>query len=263
DDVLKDDYKNPRKLWDEVLIAATPSLKQATTDHLTSLPNRSIRIPWVDPNSNEADPAYITEYGLSYPTPSGKLEFYTEALEQKFNTLGLSALPEFYSEANQLVDLPHLEFDKTTQFSSFFSTETLVHGAKIVNTPVTRKPQFNTELVTGRPPAPHFHSWTHYFWQAQEMWPELYCQIHPQKATALSINDGDTVIVETDNGQIKARAWIYSGIRPSSIFIPIGWDQQQPYHPASSVNHLTGIALDPVSQQANLKTHLCRVWRDD
>ncbi|MCP3688612.1 MAG: molybdopterin-dependent oxidoreductase, partial [Gammaproteobacteria bacterium] len=122
DDVLKDDYKNPRKLWDEVLIAATPSLKQATTDHLTSLPNRSIRIPWFDPNSNEADPAYITEYGLSYPTPSGKLQFYTEALEQKFNTLGLSALPEFYSEANQLVDLPHLEFDKTTQFSSFFST---------------------------------------------------------------------------------------------------------------------------------------------
>ncbi len=262
DDVLKDEYKNPRKLWDEVLITATPSLKQATTDYLTSLPNHTIRIPWFDPDSNETDPAYITESGLSYPTPSGKLEFYTEALEQKFNSLGLSALPEFYSEANQLIDLPHLEFDETPQVSSFFSTETMIYGAKISDTPVTRKPQFDTELITGRPPAPHFHSWTHYFWQAQEMWPELYCQIHPQKATALNISDGDSVIVETDNGQIKARAWVYSGIRPSSVFIPIGWDQQQPYHPASSVNHLTGTALDPVSQQANLKTHLCRVWRD-
>ena len=33
----------------------------------------------------------------------------------------------------------------------------------------------------------------------------------------------------------------------------------QPYHPGVSVNHLTAIRLDPISQQANLKTHLCRV----
>ncbi|MCP4186381.1 MAG: molybdopterin-dependent oxidoreductase [Gammaproteobacteria bacterium] len=262
DDVLKDDYKNPRKLWDEVLTSATPSLKEATTDYLTSLPNRTIRIPYHDPDSKTADPAYVIESGLRYPTQSGKLEFCTEALERKFSALGLSALPEFYSEANQLIDLPHLDFDQTPKVSSFFSTDTLVYGAKITNAPIHRNPDFDTELVTGRPAAPHFHSWTHYFWQAQEMWPELYCQIHPQKATSLNIEDGDTVIVETDNGRIKARAWIHRGIRPSSIFIPIGWDQQQPYHPASSVNHLTGIALDPVSQQANLKTHLCRVWRD-
>ena len=56
-----------------------------------------------------------------------------------------------------------------------------------------------------------------------------------------------------------ARAWLHRGIRPSSIFVPIGWDEQQPWHPSSSVNHLTGIRLDPISQQANLKTHLCRV----
>ena len=44
---------------------------------------------------------------------------------------------------------------------------------------------YNLELVTGRPPAPQFHSWTHYFWQAQEMWPELYCQLHPERAGIL------------------------------------------------------------------------------
>ena len=124
-------------------------------------------------------------------------------------------------------------------------------------------PAYDTELVTGRPPAPHFHSWTHYFWQAQEMWPELYCQIHPDKAKLHGIDDGDTVLVETRQGSIEARAWLYRGIRPSSIFIPIGWDQQQPYHPGSTVNHLTGIALDPISQQANLKTHLCRIRKSE
>ena len=29
--------------------------------------------------------------------------------------------------------------------------------------------------------------------------------------------------------------------------------------PGAAVNQLTGIRLDPVSQQANLKTHLCRL----
>ena len=91
------------------------------------------------------------------------------------------------------------------------------------------------------------------------MWPELYCQIHPDKAKKHGIEDGDRVIIETSNGSIKARAWLYRGIRPSTVFIPIGWDEQQPYHPAATVNHLTGSALDPLSQQANLKTHLCRI----
>ncbi len=269
DDVLRDDYKDPRKLWDEVMVRATPKLKEASIEKLTSQPNRTVRLPFFNPDDEGIDPVYVTESHrhnphceLSYPTESGKLEFWTEALEQKFNALGLSALPEFYSEAGQLVDLPHLKFDDSPMLSTFFSSDTLVYGAKITNQAEPADTSFDTELVTGRPPAPHFHSWTHYFWQAQEMWPELYCQIHPDKAAKLEINDGDDVTVETVNGQIKARAWIHRGIRPTSIFIPIGWDGQQPYHPASSVNHLTGIQLDPISQQANLKTHLCRIRRD-
>ena len=91
------------------------------------------------------------------------------------------------------------------------------------------------------------------------MWPELYCQIHPDKAKSLAINDGDEVIIKTANGEIRARAWLHRGIRPTSVFIPIGWDEQQPYHPAASVNHLTSSRLDPISQQANLKSNLCRV----
>ncbi len=264
DDVLKEDYKDPRRLWDEVLVAATPDLAAASTEKLLARPNRSVRLPEHDPQQGP-DPVYVTEVmrenpsaGLSYPTPSGKLEFWTSELEDRFAQMGLSALPEFYTEAEQLVDLPHIRYDAEPRKSSFLS-QTLVHGGKIVNDPVARDPQFDTELVTGRPPAPHFHSWTHYFWQAQEMWPDLYCQIHPDKAAALGVEDGDYVSIRTRNGSIQARAWLHRGIRPSSVFVPIGWDEQQPYHPHSSVNHLTGIRLDPISQQANLKTHLCRV----
>ncbi len=264
DDLLKEDYKQPRKLWDELLVASTPDLRHATTERLASLPNRTVRVPWFDGEEGEIDPVYVTEAQaqkpeLSYPTASGKLEFWTGELEAKFQALGLSALPEFYSEAEQLIDMPHIDYDQAVQVSSFFDDDTLVCSGKIVDEKVIKPSEFDTELVTGRPPAPHFHSWTHYFWQAQEMWPELYCQIHPDKANTLGIKDGDRVIVKTENGEIKARAWLHRGIRPSSVFIPIGWDEQQPYHPAASVNHLTGTRLDPVSQQANLKTHLCRV----
>jgi anaerobic selenocysteine-containing dehydrogenase len=268
DDVLKDDYKDPRKLWDEVLVAATPDLAAATTERLTSLPNRTVRLPHFDGGPGEIDPVYVTELmrskpeaNLGYPTASGKLEFWTPQQERKFAAMGLSALPEFYTEAEQLVTLPHIKYDTVAKPSSFFSDETLVYPGQIVNEHVTRDAAFDTELVTGRPPAPHFHSWTHYFWQAQEMWPELYCQIHPRKAATLGINDGDDVFVETVNGRITVRAWIHRGIRPNCVFIPIGWDEQQPYHPSSSINHLTGIRLDPISQQANLKTHLCRVGK--
>ena len=93
------------------------------------------------------------------------------------------------------------------------------------------------------------------------MWPELYCQIHPDKAAKLGITDGDKLQVETNSGAVQARAWVHKGIRTNAVFIPIGWDETQPFHPASTVNFLTGVALDPVSQQANLKAHACRVTR--
>jgi anaerobic selenocysteine-containing dehydrogenase/MinD superfamily P-loop ATPase len=264
DDLLKEDYKQPRKIWDELFEASTPELQGVTTERLTSLPNRTVRVPRFDGEADEIDPVYVTEAQsrkaeLRYPTASGKLEFWTGELEARFQALGLSALPEFYSEAEQLVDMPHIVYEETEQLSPLFDEETLVRGGKIVDQALTRQSEFDTELVTGRPPAPHFHAWTHYFWQAQEMWPELYCQIHPDKAKSLAIDDGDRVIVKTGNGKIRARAWLHRGIRPTSVFIPIGWDEQQPYHPAAGVNHLTDGRLDPISQQANLKSNLCRV----
>lgn len=266
EDVLKDEYKDPRRLWDDVLVKATPDLAAASTERLLAQPNRTVRLPYFEGSAGELNPVYKTEFmrnnpeaNLTYPTESGKLEFWTPAQDQKFNEMGLSALPEFYTEAEQLVSLPHLKYDDAPKPSSFFGADTLVYAGKIVEEHDTRDTAFDTELVTGRPPAPHFHSWTHYFWQAQEMWPELYCQIHPNKASSIGIEDGDPISIETANGKISARAWIHRGIRPNCVYIPIGWDEQQPYHPSSSVNHLTAARLDPVSQQANLKTNLCRV----
>ncbi len=273
EDILKDDYKNPRVLWDEVVRPTTPSIRGITIKRLLESPSRWVRIPAATETSEEVTTLYeegSTAFGQPegkrFPTGSGKLEFWTEELEQRFATMGLSALPEFYSEKEQLVDLPFVETKARSAepiVSPFFPTANYAKPAEITQHSDSNledfRQEYDMELVTGRAPAPHFHSWTHYFWQAQEMWPELYCQIHPDKAAELQIKEGDQVKVETASGEVKARAWLHRGIRKTAVFIPIGWDEQQPYHPAATVNHLTRCTMDPISQQANLKAHLCRV----
>ncbi len=275
-DVLKEEYKDPRVFWDEVCID-NDQLRGVTQKRLHSVPWRWVRQPVASEDAPEIETLYLegttaagAPPGRRFPTPSGKLEFWTAALEEKFATLGLSALPEFYSEREQLVDLPYMELvDADSEegvISPFCRPDTSTSRGRIRDASaegpgaMLRAQGFDTELITGRPPAAHFHSLTHYFWQAQEMWPDLYCQIHPKKAAELGIEDGARVRVDTAHGAIDAMAWVQAGIRESAVFIPIGWGERQPYHPWRSVNFLTDkTQRDPISDQTNLKSLLCRV----
>jgi anaerobic selenocysteine-containing dehydrogenase/Fe-S-cluster-containing dehydrogenase component len=276
-DVLKEEYKDPRVFWDEMCIQ-NEQLRGVTQKRLHSVPYRWVRFPVASEDAPEQETLYLEgttavgqPEGHRFPTPSGKLEFWTEAMEEKFNVLGLSALPEFYSDPEQLVDMPYAELahgdDELGVISPFHkAVPTGASPCRIVpaseNGPgaSARALGFDTELITGRPPAPHFHSWTHYFWQAQEMWPDLYCQMHPERAERLGVADGARVRVETPRGSIEAVAWVSAGIRPTAVFIPIGWGEKQPYHPWRPVNFLTDKnQRDPISDQTNFKSLLCRV----
>lgn len=274
DDVLQDKYKDSALFWDEMCIN-DPWMKGCTQKRLHSVPWRWVRVPVADEQAEEIETLHLEgttalgrPEGHRFPTKSGKLEFWTEALEAKFQTLGFSALPEFYTDREQLIDLPYAVRDGTggAVRSPFAKTPADTVASRIVqpdaNSPARalKARGFDTQLVTGRPAAPHFHSWTHYAWQAQEMWPDLYVQIHPDKAAGLGIEDGREVTVETDHGRITARAWLHAGIRMDTVFIPIGWDNAQPFHPWASVNHLTDEGQrDPLSDHANLKGYMCRV----
>jgi len=277
-DVLKEAYKDPRVFWDEMCID-NELLRGVTQKRLHSVPYRWVRQPVASESAPEVDTLYLegtsaagAAPGRRFPTASGKLEFWTAEMEEKFASLGLSALPEFYAERESLVDLPWVELlDSDADagvLSPFCRPDTAAARARIVppspDAPAARLRAlgFDTELVTGRPPAAHFHSLTHYFWQAQEMWPDLYCQMHPDKAARLGIADGERVRIETAHGAIEAVAWLHAGIRPEAVFVPIGWGERQPYHPWRSVNFLTDkTQRDPVSDQTNLKALLCRVSR--
>ncbi len=275
DDVLQDKYKDSALFWDEMCINDL-WMKGCTQKRLHSVPWRWVRVPVVDEDAEEIETLHLegttalgSPEGHRFPTKSGKLEFWTEAQEAKFQALGFSALPEFYTDREQLIDLPYaVRGDGTgpTVRSPFAKGQVDTVTSRIVQ-PGADSPAralkargFDMQLITGRPAAPHFHSWTHYSWQAQEMWPDLYVQIHPTKAAALGIEDGQEVTVETDHGQIRARAWLHAGIRLDTVFIPIGWDRAQPFHPWPSVNYLTDeTQRDPLSDHANLKGYMCRV----
>jgi anaerobic selenocysteine-containing dehydrogenase/Fe-S-cluster-containing dehydrogenase component len=276
DDVLQEKYKDPAVFWDEMCINH-PQLQGCTQRRLHSTPWRWVRFPVETETSSEIDTLYLegtTAHGAPeghrFPTPSGKLEFWTENQESAFSKIGLSAVPLFYTDAEQLIDLPYMaaiENDAEVGIvSPFIKKPTGIEPGRIVE-PSEQSPSrklraqgFDTELVTGRPPAPHFHAWMHYAWQAQEMWPDLYVQIHPDKAKLAGIEDGARVRIETAHGNAEARAWLHAGIRPTAIFMPIGWGEKQPFHPWRSVNFLTDKhQRDPVSDNSNLKTYLCRI----
>jgi anaerobic selenocysteine-containing dehydrogenase len=205
--------------------------------------------------------------GRRFPTPSGKLELWTPALEETFGCYGLSALPEFYTEPEQLLPLPTLEYVKGDGeegvLSPVWETPCLANVVRIVpEPPAVDRGRYDMELITGRPGASHFHSWTHWLWQAQEQCADLYAHLHPDRAATLGIKTGDRVRIESPRGTVEAVAWVAPGIRPTAVYVPIGWDERQPYHPWRPVNWI--MPRDqrcPVSDQTNFKVSLCRVSR--
>lgn len=275
-DVLKDDYKDIGVFWDE-MCASSEYLRGCTAAAFRASPTRTLRFPMSEPDGSAPETLYQEgttalgqAEGMRFPTPNGKLQFWNEEQEAAFAEIGLSALPEFYTEREQLIELPYVErdgemgeFETPRMFAekrSFGRPARIVQGSNDSPGARLRAEGFDTELVTGRPPAPHFHSWTHDFWQAQEMWPDLYIQIHPNKAAVIGVEDGGLVRVETTDGVIEARAWVREGIRPDAVYVPIGWGDKQPYNPWRPVNYLTDhTQRDPMADQTNLKTRLCKV----
>ena len=271
EDVLKDEYKHdPARFWDEMMLNAS-GMGGLTTTRMKSNPSRWIRGPIAHPDDAETETLFRDgtvfpgdRSGRRIPTETGRFEIWTEALHERFRPYGLSPLPEFYTDADQLIDLPHLEYlasdEEEGVASPIWNGSALTRPVRIVTEPRHRSPLYDTELISGRPPAPHFHSWTHWFWQAKEMWPEQFVMMHPDKAAAIGARDRDRVIVENQHGSITAVAWVHPGIRRSSVFVPIGWDERQKRDPASTVNWLIDHHLrDPISDQTNMKSILVRV----
>lgn len=90
--------------------------------------------------------------------------------------------------------------------------------------------------------------------------PGPFIEIHPDDAQALGIGAGDSVEVRSRRGRAVLPATITDRVQPRLCFAPMHWNDV--YGDDLCINAVTNDAIDPVSQQPELKccaVALCRV----
>lgn len=90
--------------------------------------------------------------------------------------------------------------------------------------------------------------------------PAPFVEIHPDDAATLGIAAGDGVEIRSRRGRALLPAVVTDRVRPGNCFAPIHWNDV--YGDDLCINAVTSDAIDPVSQQPELKfcaVALCRV----
>lgn len=155
-----------------------------------------------------------------FHTPSGKVELYSELMEQ----CGYDPLPTYHEPAESPVSKPNL--------------------AK----------EYPLILITGPRVGVYVHSQLRNVEVMRKHHPEPLAQIHPDTAKALGIANGDMVKVETRRGSVEMKAQLTPDILPRVVSIPHGWANK------ANANLLTtDEEMDPISGFPAFKSMLCRV----
>ena len=145
-------------------------------------------------------PNYIEFAGGNFLTPTGRAQFYLEAVAPDYN-IG----QEWDIEKERL---PHWEAPNEAW------SENLLH-AKYPLVIVSE----NSRLKT--------HSqWTHVT-PLVEIDVEPYVKIHPVDAAKYGIKNGDTVRLYNDRGHVVMKAYLNTGMQPGVLSHPRGWEADQ------------------------------------
>ncbi|MDG6994864.1 MAG: molybdopterin-dependent oxidoreductase [Nitrososphaerota archaeon] len=148
---------------------------------------------------------YVPFYQQNFPTPSGRIEFYTESLVPYNMALPLYNEPIEASPTNPLYQKYPLVL-------------------------ITSHTKFRTHT-----------QWNNLPW-LREIYPKQFLEINPQDAQARGITDGDTVTVFNDRGSIQLMARITVGMRSGVVNVYQG-DWQE--FPEGTVNMLTHQKINP------------------
>lgn len=84
--------------------------------------------------------------------------------------------------------------------------------------------------------------------------PGVYVEISPADARGLGVRQNDFVLVESQRGSVRARAFLTHSVRPGQVFVPM-------HYP--TVNQLTDAVFDPYSRQPSYKACAVRVRREE
>ncbi|MCA9268392.1 MAG: nitrate reductase [Planctomycetales bacterium] len=110
-------------------------------------------------------------------------------------------------------------------------------------------------LLTGRGTAAQWHTQTRTGKSAvlRKLGPQqVYVEINPQDARAEDIRPNQEVIVESQRGRLRAKAFVTPTVQPGQVFIPMHYEE---------TNRLTLAHFDPYSHQPSYKNCAVRVRR--
>jgi anaerobic selenocysteine-containing dehydrogenase len=173
--------------------------------------------------------AYYQEktYGTkenSFTTPTRRIEIYSEALEKA----GHDPLPTYLEPEKSPQGLRWEEF----------------------------RDRYPLILSTGNRNFYYTHSQHRRVQNLKEKNPDPQAELGPKTAETFSIKDGNTIIVETDRGQVKMKASVSDRVAEGVVLVPHGWPGQ------ANVNLLTDAQCrEPIMGYPQMKSLLCTVRR--
>jgi anaerobic selenocysteine-containing dehydrogenase len=155
-----------------------------------------------------------------FSTPSKKIEIYSETFEKA----GFDPLPT-YREPDQS------PLGKT----DFYQKYPLI-------------------LTTGARILYYTHAQHRNIKGLKEMSPEPFAEVHQKTAEKYGIQDGESIIVESNRGQIKVKARITEEMLEGVVSIPHGWPGE------ANVNLLTDVhCREPIMGYPQMKSQLCSI----
>ena len=160
--------------------------------------------------------------GGRFPTPSGKVELYSEQMAEQ----DLDPLPDY---------VPPAELSEHTEDDGRL---VLISGAAhhFVSSSLANLPRL--EAKEGAP----------------------YVEIAPEDAAARGIQTGDTVVVANGRGECRLRAVVAPGLRPGVAVAPKGhWAMRSP--DGRNVNWTTSDALADLAGQSTFHSNLVMITR--
>ncbi|MFZ5895479.1 MAG: molybdopterin-containing oxidoreductase family protein [Myxococcota bacterium] len=276
---LRQEWKDYRLLWDEVFVPNTPGVGGMSIARMDASPEP---LRWPCPTPSHAGVStlfldhpswYEAAAALGHPgkrflTPSGKIEIYTAEMDAKLQKAGHQALPPFYSHPEVQGGLP------TVLYTSELVDNPVNPGSLTPKVKLGVPPYLNLSRqyplmgMIGRPSVAHFATVTQWTTTAKLLNGIRLVQISPRAARASRIRNGDAIRVESPRGSIMGTAWVFSGMRDDTIFVP------NLFGPAQDVATELGLPLyeaantlldsryfDSLSGQQAYKCFACRVVR--
>jgi len=168
-------------------------------------------------------PEQLRYLKAGFNTPSGKVEIYSETLEE----LGYDPLPSYKEALESPVGSPELE-EKYPLI--------LITGARVMAFTHTQHRNIPSMLKRN---------------------PEPFVEINKETAGRLGISDGEMVAIESPRGTIEMKAKVTDDIHPKVVSIPHGWAQAN----ANLLTQSKPDVRDPISGYPPLRTGLCSVSR--